>query len=84
MVTFAMVFLVNSVQAQDGEQLFQQCRACHSIGQGKLLGPDLLDVSKKRDAVWVKDFIKSSQSMIKSGDPEALKMPMCTDLAHLG
>jgi len=72
MVTFAMVFLVNSVQAQDGEQLFQQCRACHSIGQGKLLGPDLLDVSKKRDAVWVKDFIKSSQSMIKSGDPEAI------------
>ncbi len=72
MVAFAMIFLVNSVQAQDGEQLFQQCRACHSIGQGKLLGPDLLDISKKRDAVWLKNFIKSSQSMIKNGDPEAI------------
>ena len=66
------VFLVNSVQAQDGEQLFQQCKACHTIGQGKLLGPDLLDISKKRDAAWVKSFIKSSQSMIKGGDPDAI------------
>ena len=70
-LAFAIVFFVNSVQAQDGEQLFQQCRACHSIGQGKLLGPDLLDISKKHDATWVKNFIKSSQSMIKRGDPEA-------------
>ena len=67
-----IVFLVNSLQAQDGEQLYQQCRACHTIGQGKLLGPDLMDVTKKRDVVWVKNFIKSSQSMIKSGDPDAI------------
>jgi len=67
-----IVFLVNSLQAQDGEQLYQQCRACHTIGQGKLLGPDLLDVTKKRDVAWVKNFIKSSQTMIKSGDPDAI------------
>ncbi len=42
------VFLVNQVLAQDGEQLFQQCKACHTIGQGKLLGPDLLDISKDK------------------------------------
>ncbi len=71
-LAFAMVFLVNSVQAQDGEQLFQQCIACHTIGEGKRLGPDLLDVSKKRDVTWVKNFIKSSQTMIKSGDAEAM------------
>jgi mono/diheme cytochrome c family protein len=72
MMVFTMVFLVNSIQAQDGEKLFQQCIACHTVGQGKRLGPDLLDVSKKRDLTWVKNFIKSSQSMIKSGDPEAM------------
>ena len=70
--TFVFVFLATSLRAQDGEQLFQQCKACHSIGQGKLLGPDLLDVSKKRDAAWVKNFIKSSQSMIKGGDSDAI------------
>ncbi len=67
-----LVFLVNSVQAQNGEQSFQQCKACHTIGQGKLLGPDLLDINKRRDAAWLIDFIKSSQAMIKAGDPEAV------------
>ena len=71
---FVIVFLVNLVRAQDGEQLFQQCKACHTIGQGKLLGPDLLDISKKREAAWVKNFIKSSQSMIKGGDPDAIAL----------
>ena len=56
-VAIALIFLVSTVRAQDGEQLFQQCKACHSIGQGKLLGPDLLDMSKRRDAVWLKNFI---------------------------
>ena len=69
-----IVFLATSLRAQDGEQLFLQCKACHSIGQGKLLGPDLLDVSKKRDAAWVKNFIKSSQSMIKGGDSDAIAL----------
>ncbi len=68
----AFIFLVSSVRAQDGEQLFQQCKACHSIGQGKLLGPDLLDVSNRRDASWLKSFIKSSQTMVKNGDAQAL------------
>jgi cytochrome c2 len=67
-------FSVQKAHAQDGEQLFQQCKACHTIGQGKLLGPDLLDVSKRRDKVWVKNFIKSSQSVIKTGDPDAVAL----------
>jgi cytochrome c2 len=69
-----LFFLVNVVHAQNGEQLFQQCKACHTIGQGKLLGPDLLDVSKKRDAVWLKNFIKSSQTMVKIGNTEAVEI----------
>jgi len=82
-LTILLAFLVNSVQAQDGKQLFQQCKACHTIGQGKLLGPDLLDISKKHDKVWLKNFIKSSQTMIKNGDADAIaifeeynKLPM--------
>lgn len=67
-----LIFLANPVLAQDGEQLFQQCKACHTIGQGKLLGPDLLDISKKQDKEWIKNFIKSSQTMIKNGDPAAV------------
>ena len=73
-VAIVLIFVVSSVQAQDGEQLFQQCKACHTIGQGKLLGPDLLNVSKKRDAVWLKNFIKSSQTLVKIGDADAVAL----------
>ncbi|MCF6358006.1 MAG: cytochrome c [Draconibacterium sp.] len=73
-IVATLIFNTNSVSAQDGELLFQQCRACHSIGQGKLLGPDLLDVGKRRDAVWMKNFIKSSQTMVKIGDAQAVEL----------
>lgn len=73
-VAIVLIFLVNTANAQDGEQLFQQCKACHTIGQGKLLGPDLLNVSKRRDAAWVKNFIKSSQTMVKIGDADAVAL----------
>ncbi len=84
-----LIFLANPVLAQDGEQLFQQCKACHTIGQGKLLGPDLLDVSKRQDKEWIKNFIKSSQTMIKNGDPDAVAIfeefnkLMMIDYGHL-
>lgn len=73
-MALVLTFLISTTKAQDGEHLFQQCKACHTIGQGKLLGPDLLDVSKKRDAVWLKNFIKSSQTMIKNGDADAIAL----------
>ncbi|WP_297098968.1 cytochrome c [Draconibacterium sp.] len=69
-----LLFVFSNAVAQDGEKLFQQCRACHTIGGGKLLGPDLLDVSKRRDVSWIKNFIKSSQRMIKAGDPDAVAL----------
>lgn len=87
--TIALIFLISTVYAQDGEQLFQQCKACHTIGQGKLLGPDLLDVSKRQDKAWIKNFIKSSQTMIKNGDPAAVEIfeefnkLIMIDYAHL-
>jgi mono/diheme cytochrome c family protein len=64
------VFVVN---AQNGQVLYQgKCAACHTIGQGKLVGPDLFDISSKREHDWLVNFIRSSQTMIKSGDPEAV------------
>lgn len=60
------------VNAQDGEGLYRQnCTACHKFGQ-KLIGPDLIGINQKRSEKWLISFIKSSQSMIKSGDPQAV------------
>lgn len=62
-----------SLIANDGEQLFKKtCAACHTIGAGKLVGPDLLEIGKKRNQDWLVSFIRSSTAMINSGDKDAL------------
>lgn len=50
------------------------CAACHTIGKGKLIGPDLKGVTERRDEAWLISFIKSSQTVIKSGDEIAVQM----------
>lgn len=58
---------------KSGDALFNSfCNACHSIGKGRLVGPDLADVHKRRTSEWLVKFIQSSQSMIHGGDPEAI------------
>lgn len=57
---------------QNGETVFKQtCSACHSIGKGKVVGPDLKDVHKRRKEEWIVKFVKGSQALIKSGDADA-------------
>lgn len=47
--------------AQDGEAIFKQnCAACHSIGNGKLVGPDLQGVNTKRTEEWIINFVKGA------------------------
>lgn len=61
-------------QTPDGVQLFLPCKACHNIGTGKLIGPDLLGVTKRRDKEWLQRFMKNSQDVVKSGDEYAVKL----------
>ncbi|OGU70174.1 MAG: hypothetical protein A2V93_03850 [Ignavibacteria bacterium RBG_16_34_14] len=59
----------------EGERLFIQiCRACHTVGEGRLVGPDLLNVTKRRSEEWLLSFIKSSQTVIKNGDNDAVDL----------
>jgi len=55
-----------------GEQTFMMCAACHSIGGGPRIGPDLAGVTDRRSMAWITKFVRSSQTLIKSGDPEAV------------
>jgi mono/diheme cytochrome c family protein len=61
-------------QAPDGAQLFMPCKACHNIGTGKLIGPDLYGVNTRRDKEWLHRFIKNSQEVVQSGDEYAVKL----------
>jgi mono/diheme cytochrome c family protein len=74
-VAVALLFSTVVYSQPEGEKLFNQvCVACHTIGKGKLIGPDLANVHKRRPEEWLLRFIKSSQSVIKSGDAYAASL----------
>ncbi len=69
---FIAVMTFSTVFAGEGEDLFKQrCAACHTIGKGRLVGPDLKNVTEKQSKEWLLAFIKSSTTMINSGDADA-------------
>ncbi len=66
-----LIFILGN--ANEGQDLFKlTCAACHTVGKGKLVGPDLQNISEKRSQDWLVSFIKSSGTMIKSGDADAV------------
>ena len=58
-----------------GKILFESkgCSDCHTIGKGGEAGPDLLGVSEKREAAWLKKMIRTPEEMEKT-DPIAKKL----------
>ena len=52
----------------------QNCTTCHTIGGGRLTGPDLKNVTQKKDRAWLAQFLQDPKAMIESGDPYALKL----------
>jgi len=74
----ALAIFVSIGHSQDGwtqepgEQIYQTtCFACHTIGGGRLVGPDLAGVHDRRSQEWLERFVASSQAMINDGDAEA-------------
>lgn len=47
------------------------CAACHTIGHGDKIGPDLLGVTSVRDRNWLRRFILRPDEMLAQGDPTA-------------
>jgi len=59
-------------QVQQGQLLFQErCIACHTIGQGDRVGPDLAGVTSRRDHAWLDRWISAPDRMLAAGDPTA-------------
>jgi protein SCO1 len=58
-----------------GEYLFaKECAACHTIGQGDKIGPDLKHVTHARDAKWLARYIQEPDKMREDGDPTAVAL----------
>ncbi|MBI5917173.1 MAG: cytochrome c [Bacteroidetes bacterium] len=77
-LAFFSLILAGQVSAQapsETEALFKlKCSICHTIGKGKLIGPDLNNVHQRRPEDWLLNFVRSSQKMIQSGDATAVAL----------
>jgi len=59
----------------EGQRIFQEkCAACHRIGGGTLVGPDLQGVTSRRDPGWLRRQITDPLGLIQSGDPTAVQL----------
>ena len=47
------------------------CAACHTVGNGDKIGPDLLGVTNVREHAWLVKFIQTPDKMVQDGDPIA-------------
>ena len=58
--------------SDQGRYLFAtQCAACHTIGHGDKIGPDLQNITHSRDHDWLVRFITRPDKMLVEGDPLA-------------
>ncbi len=61
--------------AENGQKIFQsKCTACHTIGTGKWVGPDLAGVTSRREESWLKRQIKEPDRLIAEKDPIAMQL----------
>lgn len=61
--------------AQEAADFFREnCTSCHTIGGGRLTGPDLKGVLARKDREWLARFVQNPQALMDSGDPYALKL----------
>lgn len=58
-----------------GQGLFiKACSACHSIGHGAIVGPDLAGVTGRRDRNWLKKFMMAPDELRAAKDPIAVEL----------
>ena len=55
-----------------GEYTFRNhCAACHTVGSGDHIGPDLAGVTSRRSRDWLARFIQEPDKLLAAGDPVA-------------
>src|SRR5262249_19868443 len=63
------------VKLNPGQYVFStHCAACHTVGHGVKIGPDLLGVTTARNQDWLKHFIQEPDKLIAEKDPTALAL----------
>jgi cytochrome c551/c552 len=74
----AILFISSTIWAkptpEEGKTIFStRCAGCHNVNK-TLTGPALAGIDQRRSIEWIVNFVHSSQSMVKSGDKEAVAL----------
>lgn len=74
-ITLISVVTVKSQSAEEGQSIFlAKCAACHTIGAGALVGPDLQGVTNRRETDWLERWILEPDVVLAEGDPIATQL----------
>ncbi len=61
--------------ANEGQAHFQRlCSACHTVGGGRGIGPDLAGVTQRRERAWLERWIAAPDKMLAEKDPIAVQL----------
>ena len=75
LLLISFLFLSLLSEAQDGEAIFKStCAACHTTTSKRLVGPGLANIQDRVTIEWLTKFVRSSQTLINSGDAEAVRI----------
>ena len=57
---------------EEGKSIFtSRCAACHNVNK-TMTGPALAGIDERRSIDWIIRFVQSSQTLVKSGDKDAV------------
>ena len=62
-------------KVDEGARAFKnRCAVCHTVGKGDGVGPDLANVTKRREHCWVSRYIAEPDKMLDEKDPIAVEL----------
>src|SRR4051794_13337058 len=71
---FTSVIVFAAPPTEEGKMIFtSRCAGCHNVNR-VLTGPALAGVDQRHSLDWIINFVHSSQSVIRSGNPEAVAL----------
>jgi len=63
---------IHANPVEEGKTIFtSRCAACHNVNK-VMMGPALAGIDGRRSIEWITKFIHSSQTLVRSGDKEAV------------
>jgi len=77
LAAFALLpaYAARPAQADDGSAIFaSKCAACHTIGKGKTVGPDLKGITTTENPEFLAKWVAAPSALIAAGDPTAVKL----------